>query len=116
MTSALGDEIVAARALGAPVRSRKAVNSRSVESADRSLRRAVLTRLIADQSVCAGHIAVAASAGRVTLLGHVTSHEQKAAASAATRRVAGVERVVNDVGVAVPTSSPAGAGRSEFRP
>jgi len=79
-----------------------AVSPKSVEYADKSLRRAVLARLIADPLVSTGHIGVAAIGGRVTLSGYVTSNAQKDAASAATRRVRGVEQVADEVRVAVP--------------
>ena len=72
------------------------------ESADTSLRQAVLARLFADPLVSSGHIAVAADSGHVTLAGYVTSDRQKYAARAATRRVKGVEEVVDEVVVAVP--------------
>lgn len=67
-----------------------------------ALRRAVLARLIAHPLVSTGHICVAATEGRVTLSGYVTSNVQKDAAIAATRRVEGVEHVVDDLRVAVP--------------
>jgi osmotically-inducible protein OsmY len=73
-----------------------------VESADTLLRRAVLARLIANPSVSTGHIGVMAIAGHVTLSGYVTSHAQKEAARAATRRVKGVGEVADEVRVAVP--------------
>jgi hypothetical protein len=89
-------------AVRATFRGRKPGNLKSIESADGSLRRAVLARLISDPLINAGHIGAAASAGVVTLSGYVTSYRQKDAASAATRCVKGVERVADEVRVAVP--------------
>jgi hypothetical protein len=63
----------------------------------------VLARLIADPLVSTAHLSVTAAAGRVTLSGYVTSHAQKDAASANARRVGGVEAVINQVMVAVPS-------------
>jgi osmotically-inducible protein OsmY len=87
---------------------RTAANSRSVGSADTSLRRAVVARLIAEPLLVTGHIEVAVIAGRVTLSGYVTSHAQKGAASVAVRRIEGVLEVADEVSVAVPY--PAGSG------
>lgn len=102
MTVAPGDNTGAKPAERLSVCGRKAANSKLVESADAVLRRAVLARLIADPLVSTGHIGVAAIAGQVTLTGYVTSNAQKDAAGAATRRVKGVEQVVDDLRVAVP--------------
>jgi hypothetical protein len=74
----------------------------SVASADISLRRAVLARLIAHPLVRTGHIGVAASAGGITLCGYVTSNAQKDAAITVARRVEGVQRVTDDLRVAAP--------------
>jgi hypothetical protein len=74
-------------------------------SAEASLRRDVLARLISDPLVSTRHIAVAVSADVVTLSGHVASQAQKEAADAAARRVKGVGRIANEVGVAVPAPS-----------
>lgn len=81
---------------------RKAVASNSKHSSDRALRRSVLARLIAHPLVKTGHIGVDASAGGVTLSGYVTSNAQKDAAIAAARRVDGVDRVVDELRVALP--------------
>ena len=85
-----------------PFRGRRAMDSKQAGSADKSLRRAVLAQLIAHPLVSTGHIFVAATAGGVTLSGYVTSNAQKCAAIIATRRVKGVEQVVDDLRVAVP--------------
>ena len=109
MTAAALVRPSSAHAAWAPFRGQQAVSSKSVESADTLLRRAVLARLIANPSVSTGHIGVTAIAGRVTLSGYVTSHAQKEAASATACRVKGVDQVADEVGVAVP--GPAGLGR-----
>jgi hypothetical protein len=103
MTAVHGYRAPGAPAQKAPLRGRAALNARLVESADTSLRRAVLARLIAEPLVSTGHIGVAAVAGLVTLSGYVTSEAQKDAATAAARRVKGVEQVADDVRVAVPS-------------
>ena len=86
--------------------------------ADKLLRRAVLGRLTAHPLVRSGHICVVATAGGVTLSGYVTSNAQRDAATAATRRVAGVDRVVVNLTVAVPCSKVADLGPEvlEVRP
>jgi hypothetical protein len=116
MSDAAGDKTSTAPAVRSPFCGRKAVTSKSVESADTSLRRAVLARLIADPLVSTGHIGVTAIAGRVTLSGYVTSNAQKDAASAATRRVRGVERVANEVRVAVPYPAVADPPAEDLEP
>lgn len=85
-------------------------------SAEASLRRDVLARLISDPLVSTRHIAVAVSADVVTLSGHVTSQAQKEAATAATRRVKGVGRITDDVGVAVPAPSATQASTDKSDP
>ena len=72
------------------------------DSGDRQLRRSVLLGLILDPKVCAGRIGVTAKAGEIILSGYVTSHSQKDAANAAARRIKGVGKVTNRVGVAEP--------------
>jgi hypothetical protein len=89
---------------------RKRVGAKPAGSADNLLRRAVLGRLIAHPLVRAGHICVAAAAGGVTLSGYVTSNAQRDAANTATRRVEGVEQVVDNLKVAVPCSEVADPG------
>jgi hypothetical protein len=74
----------------------------SAASADISLRRAVLARLIAHPLVRTGHIGVAASGGVITLYGYVTSNGQKDAAITVARRVEGVQQVTDDLRVAAP--------------
>jgi osmotically-inducible protein OsmY len=106
MTVSRGAEISAAPAARARFHARTAAGPKPIDSADGSLRRAVLARLIADPLVSAGHIGAVAKAGIVTLSGYVTSNRQKDAASAATRCVKGVKRVADDVRVAVPCTAP----------
>jgi len=97
---------------------RKPADAKPAGSADNLLRRAVLGRLIAHPLVRAGHICVAATAGGVTLSGYVTSNAQKYAAITATRRVEGVDQVVDNLTVAVPCSEVADPGPEglEVRP
>ena len=97
---------------------RKPVDAKPAGSADNLLRRAVLGRLIAHPLVRAGHICVAATAGGVTLSGYVTSNAQRDAAITATRRVEGVDQVVDNLTVAVPCSEVADRGPEglEVRP
>ena len=97
---------------------RNPVDAKPAGSADNLLRRAVLGRLIAHPLVRAGHICVAATAGGVTLSGYVTSNAQRDAAITATRRVEGVDQVVDNLTVAVPCSEVADPGPEglEVRP
>ena len=97
---------------------RKPADAKPAGSADNLLRRAVLGRLIAHPLVRAGHICVAATAGGVTLSGYVTSNAQRDAAITATRRVEGVDQVVDNLTVAVPCSEVADPGPEglEVRP
>jgi hypothetical protein len=89
---------------------RKRVDAKPGGSADNLLRRAVLGRLIAHPLVRTGHICVAAAAGDVTLSGYVTSNAQRDAAITATRRVEGVDQVVDNLTVAVPCAEVADPG------
>lgn len=85
-----------------PLGGREAPPPVAAPTADYSLRRAVLGRLVSDCLVRSGHIGVAAADGVVTLSGYVTSQAQKTAATAATRGVRGVQRVQDEVSVGVP--------------
>jgi hypothetical protein len=78
--------------------------SKSVQTGDALLRRAVLTRLVDTPAVSTGHICVVAKAGRVTLSGYVTSRAQKDAATAATLRVKGVDHLTDQLLVAAPAA------------
>ena len=102
MTATSLDKTFTGSAVRFPFGGRRALRTNAVEAADTVLRRAVLARLIADPLVNTGHIAVAARAGEVTLSGYVTSNAQKCTAIAATRRVNGVEQLLDDLRVAVP--------------
>jgi len=102
MSAAFAEAVITTRPVRSPSRAWRTANRTSCESEDRSLRRAVLARLIAEPRVSAAHIGVAASAGRVTVSGYVTSNAQKDAVRAATRRVKGVMQVTDELWVAVP--------------
>jgi osmotically-inducible protein OsmY len=66
-------------------------------SNDRDLQNAVLAELTWEPSVTAAHIGVTASAGVVTLTGHVGSFAEKHAAETAARRVKGVKAVAEEI-------------------
>ena len=71
-------------------------------SHDRRLQQAVLDELSWEPSVTAAHIGVTASAGVVTLTGHVESFAEKHAAEEAARRVKGVKAVAAEIEVRLP--------------
>ena len=71
-------------------------------SHDSQLQRAVLDELAWEPSLTAAHIGVAASAGVVTLTGHVENFFEKHAAETATRRVKGVKAVAEEIEVRLP--------------
>jgi osmotically-inducible protein OsmY len=71
-------------------------------SHDSHLQQAVLDELNWEPSVTAAHIGVAASAGVITLTGHVVSFAQKHAAETAVRRVKGVKAVAEEIEVRLP--------------
>ena len=102
VTARHGDRISATPAIRSPFCGREVAAATPVQVSDAALRRSVLARLIADPLVSAGHITVVSVSGRVTLSGYVTSNGQKDAARAAARRVSGVEKLADDVRVAVP--------------
>ena len=118
MTAAPGAKAFQASPSRSAFCERKPVDAKPAGSADNLLRRAVLGRLIAHPLVRAGHICVAATAGCVTLSGYVTSNAQRDAAITATRRVEGVDQVVDNLTVAVPCSEVADPGPEglEVRP
>lgn len=66
---------------------------------DKSLQQAVLDELDWDPSINAAHIGVVAEDGIITLTGHVGSYAEKIAAERATRRVAGVRGVAQEIDV-----------------
>jgi osmotically-inducible protein OsmY len=71
-------------------------------SQDGKLQQAVLAELNWEPSVTAAHIGVTASAGVVTLTGHVDTFAEKHAAEAAAQRVKGVRAVAVDIEVQLP--------------
>ena len=71
-------------------------------SQDSQLQQAVLDEFTWEPSVTAGHIGVTASAGVVTLSGHVDSYAKKHAAETAARRVKGVRAVAEEIEVRLP--------------
>ncbi len=71
-------------------------------SHDSQLQQSVLAEFNWEPSVTAGHIGVTASAGVVTLSGHVDSYAKKYAAEAAARRVKGVKAVAEEIEVRLP--------------
>jgi hypothetical protein len=110
MTAAPGAKAFNTSPLRSAFCERKRVDAKPGGSADHLLRRAVLERLIAHPLVRTGHICVAAAAGDVTLSGYVTSNAQRYAAITATRRVEGVDQVVDNLKVAVPCAEVADPG------
>lgn len=68
-------------------------------SQDSELQKAVLAELGWEPSVTAAHIGVAASAGVVTLTGHVTTYAEKHAAETAATRVKGVKAIAEELEV-----------------
>ena len=69
---------------------------------DLHLQKAVLAEIAWEPSVTAAHIGVTASAGVVTLTGHVESYAQKLDAEAAARRVKGVKAIAEEIEVQLP--------------
>jgi len=69
---------------------------------DSQLRQDVTDELEFDPSVSGEHIAVAVDHGVVSLAGHVNSYAEKLAAIAATRRVAGVHAIAENIEVHRP--------------
>ncbi len=79
-----------------------AVSKETMMSHDSQLQQSVLAELHWEPSLTAGHIGVTASAGVVTLSGHVDSYAQKHAAETAARRVKGVRAVAEEIDVRLP--------------
>jgi osmotically-inducible protein OsmY len=73
-------------------------------SDDKNLQQAVLDQLSWEPSVNAADIGVAAKSGVVTLMGHVESYPEKAAAEKAARRVKSVKAVAEELEVRLPFS------------
>ena len=72
-------------------------------SHDSELQQAVLSELGWEPSVTAAHIGVAASAGVVTLTGHVKTYAEKHAAETAAARVKGVKAVAEELEIKFDT-------------
>lgn len=73
-------------------------------SNDNDLKQAVLAELAWEPRVTAAHVGVTASAGVVTLTGHVENYGAKNAAENAVGRVRGVRAVVDELEVRLPSS------------
>jgi len=73
-------------------------------SNDSQLKQSVLDELAWEPSVKAEHIGVTAKDGVVTLMGHVGSYWEKAAAEKAVRRVKDVKAVAEEIEVRLPFS------------
>ena len=73
-------------------------------SDDKKLKQDVLDELHWEPSVNAAHIGVTTKDGIVTLMGHVDSFGQKAAAERAARRVSTVVGVAEEIEVRLPSS------------
>ena len=73
-------------------------------SDDKNLQQAVLDQLNWEPSVNAADIGVTAKSGVVTLMGHVESYPEKAAAERAARRVKCVKAVAEELEVRLPFS------------
>jgi osmotically-inducible protein OsmY len=71
-------------------------------SQDSQLQQSVLAEFNWEPSITAGHIGVTASAGVVTLSGHVDNYAAKHAAETAARRVKGVKAVAEEIEVRLP--------------
>jgi osmotically-inducible protein OsmY len=71
-------------------------------SQDKELQESVMVELGWEPSIDAAHIGVTATAGVVTLTGHVQSFPQKVAAERAAARVKGVRAVAEEIIVKLP--------------
>ncbi|HML29205.1 MAG TPA: BON domain-containing protein [Hyphomicrobium sp.] len=69
---------------------------------DTQLRQLVIDELEFEPSIDASHIGVAASAGVITLTGHVRTYAEKVAAMKAARRVKGVRAIAQEMEVHYP--------------
>lgn len=69
---------------------------------DTQLRQLVIDELEFEPSIDASHIGVAASAGVITLTGHVRTYAEKVAAMKAARRVKGVRAIAQEMEVRYP--------------
>ena len=73
-------------------------------SDDKHLKQAVLDELKWEPSVNESHIGVTAKDGVITLMGHVETYSEKAAAEKAARRVNDVKAVAEEIEVRLPFS------------
>jgi hypothetical protein len=84
----------------------------TIDTTDKSLRRAVLAGLVADPRLSTGHLNVTVENGVAALCGYVTSNAQKDAAWLAAQRVHGLTLVTNDIQVALPDPVSDHAGKA----
>ena len=73
-------------------------------SHDSQLQETVLAALRWEPSVTSAHVGVTASAGVVTLTGHVDSYASKHAAEIAASRVKGVKAVADEIEIRLPSA------------
>ena len=77
---------------------------RTIEKTDTELQKDVMSELKYDPSVKVSDIGVLAKDGTVTLNGYATSYNEKWEAVHATKRVAGVKAIADDIEIQLPAS------------
>jgi osmotically-inducible protein OsmY len=77
---------------------------RTIEKTDTELQKDVMSELEYDPSVKVSDIGVLAKNGTVTLNGYATSYNEKWEAVHATKRVAGVKAIADDIEIQLPAS------------
>lgn len=77
---------------------------RTIEKTDTELQKDVMSELKYDPSVKVSDIGVIAKNGTVTLNGYATSYNEKWEAVHATKRVAGVKAIADDIQIQLPAS------------
>jgi osmotically-inducible protein OsmY len=77
---------------------------RTIEKTDTELQKDVMSELKYDPSVKVSDIGVLAKNGTVTLNGYATSYSEKWEAVHATKRVAGVKAIADDIEIQLPAS------------
>ena len=77
---------------------------RTIEKTDTELQKDVMSELKYDPSVKVSDIGVLAKNGTVTLNGYATSYSEKGEAVHATKRVAGVKAIADDIEIQLPAS------------
>jgi osmotically-inducible protein OsmY len=77
---------------------------RTIEKTDTELQKDVISELKYDPSVKVSDIGVIAKDGTVTLNGYATSYSEKWEAVHATKRVAGVKAIADDIEIQLPAS------------